>query len=88
MNGNAFYATTSLTIKSSSFIINSTIDIPFINGTFTRGSNDAFNKMKIINDNIKNDGLIKFNKQQIQLNVNNKTKIIDYNIYRKQEREL
>ena len=46
MNGNEFYATTSLTIKSSSFIINSTIDIPFINGTFTRGSNDAFNKMR------------------------------------------
>lgn len=36
------------------------------------------NKVKIIIDNIKNDGFIKFNKQQIQLNVNNKTKIIDY----------
>ena len=46
MNGNAFYETTSLTIRSSVFNINSTIDIPFINGTFTRGSNDAFNKMR------------------------------------------
>ena len=46
MNGNAFYETTSLTIRGSVFNINSTIDIPFINGTFTRGSNDAFYRMR------------------------------------------